>query len=82
MDEIDFSKFTLPVKEEEAELNTLVTNDFKSQFLTFLLSKDDNLLLQTAGCLVTLMTQSKVSQALLYHSNIFPTGFNMKSMLL
>ena len=50
--------------------------------MTFLLAKDDNLLLQTAGCLLTLVHQSKVSQALLYHSHMFPIGVNRKSMLL
>jgi len=50
--------------------------------MTFLLAKDDNLLLQTSGCLLTLIMQSKVSQALLYHSQLFPVGINRKSMLL
>ena len=46
----------------------IVENDLKKQFMTFLLAKDDNLLLQTSGCLLTLIMHSKVSQALLYHS--------------
>ena len=46
----------------------IVENDLKKQFMTFLYSKDDNLLLQTSGCLLTLVMQSKVSQTLLYHS--------------
>ena len=60
----------------------IVANDLKKQFMTFLLAKDDNLLLQTSGCLLTLVTQSKVSQALLYHSKMFPIGVNRKSILL
>jgi len=62
--------------------NSCVLNGFKRQFLTFLGSKDDTLLLQTAGSLFTLLTQSSVSQALLFHSNIFPIGHNKKGMLL
>ena len=46
----------------------VVENDLKKQFMTFLLAKDDNLLLRTSGCLLTLIMHSKVSQALLYHS--------------
>jgi hypothetical protein len=36
--------------------NSCVLNGFKRQFLTFLGSKDDTLLLQTAGSLFTLLT--------------------------
>ena len=50
--------------------------------MTFLLAKDDHLLLQTSGCLLTLVMHSKVSQALLFHSQMFPIGINRKSMLL
>ena len=39
----------------------IVGNDLKKQFMTFLQAKDDNLLMQTSGCLLTLVTQSKVS---------------------
>ena len=39
----------------------IVENDLKKQFMTFLLAKDDNLLLQTSGCLLTLVMHSKVS---------------------
>ena len=60
----------------------IIDNDLKKQFMTFLLAKDDNLLLQTSGCLLTLIMHSKVSQALLYHSQMFPIGINRKSMLL
>ena len=60
----------------------IVENDLKIQFMTFLNAKDDNLLLQTSGTLLTLVMNSKVSQALLYHSQMFPIGINRKSMLL
>ena len=60
----------------------MVFNDLKSNFLTFLLSKDDDLLLQTTGFLIELVMHSKTSQALLYHSKMFPLGANRKSMLL
>ena len=60
----------------------IVNNDLKKQFMTFLQAKDDNLLMQTSGCLLTLVTQSKVSQALLFHSKMFPVGIKLKSILL
>jgi hypothetical protein len=60
----------------------IVFNDLKPNFLTFLLSKDDDLLLQTTGFLIELVMHSKTSQALLYHSKMFPLGVNRKSMLL
>jgi hypothetical protein len=54
---------------EEVDLEgRIVENNLKTQFLTFLLSKDDNLLLQTSGSLIELIMHSKVSHAILYHS--------------
>ena len=40
------------------------------------------MLLQTTGFLIELVMHSKTSQALLYHSRMFPLGVNRKSMLL
>lgn len=60
-----------------------IQNEFRKQFIQFLLAKDDNLLLQTSSLLFTIAAQSKVSQSLLYHANLFPYGgATIKSMLL
>ena len=69
-----FEKISTSTKDSKSEVSQvdtegkIVENDLKKQFVTFLLAKDDNLLLQTSGCLLTLIMHSKVSQALLYHS--------------
>ena len=90
--EAEFDHFELRMEEskdvskEEVEFIDLkgkvVENDLKPNFLTFLFSKDDNLLLQTSGLLIQLVMYSKTAQVILYYSQMFPLGLNRKSMLL
>jgi|LauGreDrversion4_2_1035121.scaffolds.fasta_scaffold104185_2 hypothetical protein len=47
------------------------------------MAKDDNLLLQTNGLILTILSQSKISCPVLYHHNLFPVGGQtIKSLLL
>eukprot|EP00347_Sterkiella_histriomuscorum_P015039 403358539 len=54
----------------------------RSQFLNFLKSKDDNLILLTNSTIYTILTISKVSPSLLFKASLYPIGFRRKNLLL
>jgi hypothetical protein len=54
----------------------------KENFLQFLKSKDDNLLLLTTGVIYSMITFGKINPLILHAASVYPIGFKRKNVLL
>mmetsp|Transcript_33943 Transcript_33943/g.33085 ORF Transcript_33943/g.33085 Transcript_33943/m.33085 type:complete len:272 (+) Transcript_33943:295-1110(+) len=83
--EVHYATMFKIIKKEEldkVEEGPLVGNKSRVLFFNLLNAKEDNCVLLNAGTLLSMLTLSKVSPALLYRSNLYPIGFRRRNMLL